>query len=147
MSRMRIVPEPLAQLPWRVILLIVAIGGFGLVVLYSAAGGSLHPWALSQGIRFVVFLAAAMALSRVPEDVWKTGALPAYALLVLSLVAVELLGKISGGSQRWINIGVVNLQPSELMKPAIVLACARFYDMLPRQRDAALRRRLARRAR
>ena len=131
MSRTRIVPEPLAQLPWGVILLIVAIGGFGLVVLYSAAGGSLHPWALSQGIRFFVFLAAAIALSRVPESVWKSGALPAYAMLVLALVGVELLGKISGGSQRWINIGVVNLQPSELMKPAIVLACARFYDILP----------------
>ena len=126
-----IVPAPVAQLPWRPILLILAIGCFGLVVLYSAAGGSLRPWALPQGIRFFAFLLMAMALSRVPEAWWKAGALPAYGLLVAALVGVELLGKISGGSQRWINVGFVNLQPSELMKLAIILALARFYDILP----------------
>jgi len=126
-----IVPAPVAQLPWRPILLILGIGCFGLVVLYSAAGGSIRPWALPQGIRFFVFLFMALALSRVPQAWWKAGALPAYALLVAALVGVELLGKISGGSQRWINVGVVNLQPSELMKLAIILALARFYDILP----------------
>jgi rod shape determining protein RodA len=127
----RIVPEPLAKLPWRVLLLVVAIGCFGQVVLYSAAGGSLHPWALSQGIRFFVLLAGAIGLSYVPESVWKGGALPTYAILVVSLLAVELLGKVSGGSQRWLDLGFIRLQPSEFMKPAIVLACAKFYDMLP----------------
>ena len=131
MSRARLVPEPLAQLPWRVILLVLAIGGFGLVVLYSAAGGSLRPWALSQGIKFFIFLGAAIALSRVPERTWKAGALPAYALLVVALLLVEGLGAVRGGSQRWLDLGFIRLQPSELMKPAIVLACARFYDMLP----------------
>ena len=126
-----IVPAPVAQLPWWPILLILAIGSFGLVVLYSAAGGSLRPWALPQGIRFFTFLFMALALSRVPLAWWKAGAVPAYALLVAALVGVELLGKISGGSQRWINLGVVNLQPSELMKLAIILALARFYDILP----------------
>lgn len=126
-----LIPEPLVRLPWLPILLIAAIGSFGLVVLYSAAGGAIRPWALSQGIRFFVFLAGSVVLSRVPVSTWKMGALPAYGALVLALVGVEALGKISGGSQRWINVGFVNLQPSELMKPAIVLACAKFYDMLP----------------
>ena len=125
------VPEPVAQLPWRVILMVLAIGCFGLVVLYSAAGGSVRPWAWSQGIRFFVFLGASVALSRVPERIWKMGALPTYGVLALSLVAVELLGKISGGSQRWLDLGLIRLQPSELMKPAIILALARFYDILP----------------
>ena len=127
----RIVPEPLAKLPWLVIILVVAIGCFGQVVLYSAAGGSLRPWALSQGIRFFVLLAGAMGLSYVPERTWKAAALPAYALIVLSLIAVEILGKVSGGSQRWLDLGFIRLQPSEFMKPAIVLAAAKFYDMLP----------------
>jgi rod shape determining protein RodA len=61
-----IVPAALARLPWLLIMLVIAIGGFGLVVLYSAAGGSLRPWALPQGIRFLVFLAGAIALSRMP---------------------------------------------------------------------------------
>ena len=56
MSGPRIIPEPIAQLPWRVILLVTAIGCFGLVVLYSAAGGSLTPWAKPQGGRFFVLL-------------------------------------------------------------------------------------------
>ena len=131
MNRFGFVPEPLAQLPWRVILLVLSIGCFGLVVLYSAAGGSVRPWAFSQGVRFFAFLAASIALSRVPEHIWKAGALPTYGVLVLSLVAVELLGKISGGSQRWLDLGLIRLQPSELMKPAIILALARFYDIMP----------------
>lgn len=130
MTRSRIVPEPIARQPWRVIALVVAIGAFGQVVLYSAAGGSVHPWALSQGIRFFVLLAAALAISYVPERIWKSSALPAYVVIVIALVLVELVGAVRGGSQRWLDVGI-KLQPSEFMKPAIVLACARFYDMLP----------------
>lgn len=130
-TRYDFVPAPLAQLPWRIILLVIAIGGFGLIVLYSAAGGGIHPWALPQGIRFFAFLAGAIVLSRVRENVWSTVSLPAYVVLVLMLVGVELLGAISGGSQRWLDLGIIRLQPSELMKPCIVLAVAKFYDMLP----------------
>ncbi|KQM65704.1 rod shape-determining protein RodA [Sphingomonas sp. Leaf17] len=131
MSGMRIVPEPLANLPWRTILLVLGIGGFGLVVLYSAAGGSLKPWALSQGIKLFGFMAAAILLSRVREDVWRQAAFPAYGIIVVMLVLVELLGAVRGGSQRWLNLGFVLLQPSEFMKPCIVLAMARFYELLP----------------
>ncbi len=130
MNRGGIIPEPIARLPWRVLGLIVAIGIFGQVVLYSAAGGSLQPWALSQGIRFFVLLGAALALSYVPERAWLSAALPAYVVIVIALVLVELVGAVRGGSQRWLDVGI-RLQPSEFMKPAIVLACARFYDMLP----------------
>ena len=126
-----LVPRPLAELPWRTILLVLAIGGFGLVILYSAAGGNLKPWAWSQGIRFAVFIVMALVLSRVPEAVWRAIAFPAYGVILLLLVGVELLGAVKGGSQRWLDLGFVRLQPSELMKLAIVLAVARFYDLLP----------------
>lgn len=131
MSRPSIIPAPVAQLPWRTITLVTAIGCFGLVVLYSAAGGSVRPWALPQGIRFFVFLFGSLLLSRVPLSAWKKGAIPVYGALVVALVATELLGKISGGSQRWLDLGIIRLQPSELMKPAIILALARFYDIAP----------------
>jgi rod shape determining protein RodA len=131
MNGLNFVPAPLAQLPWRVILLVTVIGCFGLVVLYSAAGGSVRPWALSQGIRFFVLLCGAIALSRLRESVWGTIALPIYGGLVVALILVELLGAVSGGSQRWLDLGLIRLQPSEFMKPFIVLACAKFYDMLP----------------
>jgi rod shape determining protein RodA len=126
-----IVPAQLAQFPWRVLLLVVAIGGFGLIVLYSAAGGSLQPWAWSQGVRFAAFLVMAIALSRVPEGFWALAALPLYGAILLMLIGVEALGAVAGGSQRWLDLGVIRIQPSELMKPAIVLALARFYEMLP----------------
>jgi rod shape determining protein RodA len=125
------VPAPLAQLPWRVLLIVIAITSFGLVVLYSAAGGSLEPWALGQGIRFCGFLMGAIVLSRLREEQIKAAVWPAYIVLIIALVFTELLGAVAGGGQRWLNLGVVRLQPSELMKPLIVLTLARFYDLLP----------------
>lgn len=130
-ARSGLVPAPLAQLPWRVIVLIAAIGGFGLLVLYSAAGGSLRPWALPQGVRFGVFMGMALVLSRVPVDRWRQIAFPGYAVVLVLLVLVELLGAVRGGSQRWLDLGIIRLQPSELMKPLIVLAAARFYELMP----------------
>lgn len=126
-----IVPAPVARLPWRMLILVIGIAVFGLVILYSAAGGSLRPWAMQQGIRFVVFLIGALILARVPEELWRRAALPGYVLIIVLLFAVEMLGAVRGGSQRWLDLGFIRLQPSELMKPAIVLACARFYEMLP----------------
>lgn len=131
MSQPSFLPEPFASLPWRVLGLVTAIGGFGLIVLYSAAGGSLRPWAASQGLKFIVFLGMALALSRVKEKRWKDIAFPGYAIVLALLLIVELLGAVSGGSQRWLDLGFIRLQPSELMKLCIVLALARFFDMLP----------------
>lgn len=131
MSRQSVVPSALARLPWTMLGLVALISGFGLVVLYSAAGGSLTPWSLPQGAKLVLFLAGAFALSRLGEDRLRRAALPAYAAVLTALVLVEVLGGIAGGSQRWLDLGFIRLQPSELMKPAIVLAAARFYDTLP----------------
>ncbi len=123
----------LRELPWGVLAAIVAIGGFGLVVLYSAAGGSFSPWATKQGVRFAILIVAMLALSRVPVGVWLRWAYPLYGLVLAALVAVEALGAIRGGGRRWLDIGVMQLQPSEFMKLAIVLALARYYHFVPRQ--------------
>ncbi|KZE18869.1 MULTISPECIES: rod shape-determining protein RodA [Sphingomonas] len=125
------VPAPLAKLPWRVLFLLLAIGGFGLVVLFSAAGGSVQPWASRQGLAFAIFLLAAIGISRIRMSFWQGIALPAYAVITVMLVLVELVGAVKGGSQRWLDLGFIRVQPSEFMKPAIVLALARFYDLLP----------------
>jgi rod shape determining protein RodA len=131
MIRNSLVPAPLAQLPWRVLVTVIGITFFGLTVLYSAAGGSLEPWALGQGTRFCLFLGLSIAISRLREEQIKQAVAPAYVILCIALVATELLGKVAGGSQRWLNLGIIRLQPSELMKPLIVLTLARFYDLLP----------------
>jgi len=124
-------PAPLRTISWRIVFLILLLGGFGGVVLYSAAGGSFKPWAFSHILRLSVFLSLAIGLSRIPERLWKAFAFPAYAVILALLLAVELLGAVSGGSQRWLDLGFLRLQPSELMKVTIVLAVARFYEMLP----------------
>jgi rod shape determining protein RodA len=127
----RIVPEAIAREPWHVILPLTALNTFGSAVLHSAAGGHLNPWALLHTIHFAVFLAMALVICRLPREFFKFSAYPVYVVVVVMLTFVELLGKIGGGSQRWLNLGFMTLQPSELMKPAIVLVLARFYDALP----------------
>jgi rod shape determining protein RodA len=131
MNGHRIIPAPVAELPWRMLWLVIGITLFGLLVLYSAAGGHLMPWALPQGVRFVVFLGMAVAISRVKPERMKELAFPAYGAVLVLLVFVEALGFVGKGAQRWLSLGFVNLQPSELMKPVMILALARFYDLLP----------------
>lgn len=125
------IPGFIARQPWGVILPLTALVTFGGAVLYSAAGGHMMPWALLHIVRFAVFLAMAMVISRIPQAWFKGAALPSYALLCVLLVLVELLGRVGGGSQRWLNLGFMQLQPSELMKPGIVLVLAWFYSALP----------------
>ena len=125
------VPQALARQPWQVIIPLTMLTVFGGAVLYSAAGGRFQPWAAMHVIRFFGFLVMAMLLARVPRDWFKRVALPGYVILCGLLVLVELIGRIGGGSQRWLNLGFMTLQPSELMKPGIVLVLAWFYAMLP----------------
>jgi rod shape determining protein RodA len=131
MNRLSLVPAPIAALPWRVIFVLFAIAGFGGIVLYSAASGSMTPWASSHALRFSVFMVMALILSRIGEAQWKAVAFPGYAIVLVLLIAVEVTGAVAGGSQRWVDLGFMRLQPSELMKLFIVLAVARFYDLLP----------------
>jgi len=126
-----IVPTTIARLPWRVMLIVTAIATFGIVVLYSAASGSMTPWAINQMVRFAVFSVMALVISRFPPSFFSQYALPGYVAVLVALILVELIGGVAGGSQRWINLGFMQLQPSEFMKPVIVLAVARFYARLP----------------
>ena len=122
----------LRRLPWGIVLVIAALGSFGLVILYSAAGGALSPWALKQGLRFAVLLGVMLALALIRPETWMRLAWPIYGVVLAGLVGVELLGQIGGGSQRWLDIGIIRLQPSEFMKLAVVMVLARFYHSLPR---------------
>jgi rod shape determining protein RodA len=122
----------LALLPWGVVMLLSAIAGFGVLVLYSAGGGALDPWALKHGIRFAVFLIAALALAMLPPERWLNLAWPIYGTLLVALIGVELVGAVKGGSQRWLNLGFMEFQPSEMMKLAIILALARYFQYVPK---------------
>lgn len=127
-----IVPHSVAEaLPWRIMFVLAALVSFGALVLYSAAGGSASPWAAQHLVRFAVFLTMALIMSRISEPWWRLGAFPAYAAIIIALLGVELLGAVRGGSQRWLDLGFTRLQPSEFMKPVVVVALAHFYGNLP----------------
>ena len=126
-----IVPEPIGRQPWQMLLPLFLLVIFGAAVLHSAAGGSMEPYADSHLVRFAVFMVMAVVIALLPQSFIKLIAYPVYAVILVLLMAVEVIGAVGGGSQRWIDLGFMVLQPSEFMKPAIVLVLARFFDGLP----------------
>jgi len=120
------VADKLAEVNWGLVLLITLCAGAGIAMLYSVAGGHMQPWALSQTIKFAIGFLVMVAVATVDVRVWMSLAYPAYALALLLLVAVVAVGHMGLGAQRWVNVGGVDLQPSELMKISLVLALARF---------------------
>ena len=131
MKARSLIPVPIAEQSWQAILPLTLLVCFGAAVLYSAAGGSMNPFASSHLLRFGLFLAMALVMSYFPRGFVKLVAYPSYAVTLVLLVLVEAIGFVGGGSQRWIDLGPLVLQPSELMKPAIVLTLASFYSTLP----------------
>ena len=126
-----VVPAPIARQPWQLLFPLFALIGFGGLVLYSAAGGAMEPYASSHLLRFGIFFVMAVIISRFNREIVSFFAYPAYVVILLLLLAVEIVGQVGGGSQRWLEAGPIRIQPSELMKPAVVLALARYYDSLP----------------
>jgi rod shape determining protein RodA len=102
----------------------------GFVMLYSAAGGDFDPWADRQMVRFAVGLVLMLSVAVVDIRIWLRYAYLIYAGALALLVAVEIAGEIGMGAQRWIDLGFFQLQPSELMKVALVLALARYFHGL-----------------
>jgi rod shape determining protein RodA len=126
-----IVPEPIARQPWEMLIPLLLLTTFGGLVLYSAGGGAMQPFALSHFIRFGVLAVMAGIIASMPRDAVRVLTYPGYLIILLMLLAVEIVGQVGGGSQRWLEAGPIRIQPSEIMKPAVVLAMARFYETLP----------------
>jgi len=122
-----------SQIDWALTAVICLIGAASGLMLYSIAGGHWAPWAASQMGLFGLCVAMMLALAMVDLRVWFTLAYPLYAISLLLLVAVMLVGHHSLGATRWLAIGRFHFQPSELMKIALVLALARFYHGLSAQ--------------
>lgn len=130
-TRVRLRPwQKLRQINWPMLLLICLVSGIGFVMLYSAAGGSFDPWADRQMIRFAVGLVLMLSVAVVDVRLWLRNAYVIYGGALALLVAVEIAGEIGMGAQRWIDLGFFQLQPSELMKVALVLALARYFNGL-----------------
>ncbi|MFT3725914.1 MAG: rod shape-determining protein RodA [Hyphomonadaceae bacterium] len=130
----------LTQLHWFLLLTIIAIATFGTLVLFSA-GSSAHDlatgllkidatYAIQHATRFVLMLFVALVVALLPLRLWAAVAYPAYAIGVVMLVMVDFGGVVVNGAERWLQLGPLRLQPSELMKIAVPLALARYYHQM-----------------
>jgi len=120
--------QKLSLLNWGLVLLTCLIGGIGFLALYSAGGGHLQPYADKHVMRFGMGLCGLFLTALVSIRFWRQMAWPLYALGVFLLIYVDIRGHIGMGAQRWINAGFLKLQPSEIMKPALVLALAAYFE-------------------
>ncbi|WP_323786291.1 rod shape-determining protein RodA [Thalassovita sp.] len=124
----------LLYLNWPLALLLTAVASFGFLMLYSVAGGSFTPWAAPQMKRFAVGMVVMVMIGMVPIWFWRNVAGVAYFGALLLLLFVDLFGAVGMGAQRWIDLGFMRLQPSELAKITLVMLLAAYYDWLPLKR-------------
>lgn len=121
---------------WPLVVLLTAVAATGFVMLYSVGRGDVTTWARPQMIRFGVGMALMFVVAFIPIWFWRSMSGIAYGVSLILLVAVEFMGKVGMGAQRWIDLGFLQLQPSELMKIALVMILAAYYDWLDLDRTS-----------
>lgn len=126
--------EKLWRVHWPLLIVASAVAAIGSAALYSVAGGSFQPWAERHTLRFLVGIGMIIGMALVRPDVWLKASYPAYALALVLLALVPLVGIEALGARRWIGVGGLSFQPSELMKLSLVAAIARYYQWLPEER-------------
>jgi rod shape determining protein RodA len=132
-QNLKTVPTGLSKIlyvNWALVILLTAVASVGFIMLYSNAGGSFSPWAAPQMKRFGVGLALMLMIAMVPIWFWRNVAGIGYVLSLILLLVVEFFGDIGMGAHRWIDLGFMRLQPSELMKVTLVMLLAGYYDWL-----------------
>ena len=118
------------RIDWALVILLVLVASIGFAILHSAADGNPDRWVRPQMTRFAGGMLVMIAIGLVNVRIWARLAYPVYVVALVLLAAVEFAGAIGMGAQRWIEIGPVRVQPSEMMKVALVLALARFFSSL-----------------
>lgn len=121
-------------LNWPLAIVLAAVACVGFLMLYSVAGGSWTPWAEPQAKRFAVGFVMMIMVGMVPIWFWRSMAGFGFFVSLLLLLAVEFFGTVGMGAQRWIDLGFMRLQPSELTKITLVMALAAYYDWLPQHK-------------
>ncbi|MCI5061242.1 MAG: rod shape-determining protein RodA [Alphaproteobacteria bacterium] len=115
------------SLKWGFVLLISCVACIGFAALYSAAGGEFSPWASRQAVRFLFGMGLLIFIALTDIRFWLRLSYPLYILGFLLLIIVEIMGQVGMGAQRWINLGFIQLQPSELMKITVIMALAKYF--------------------
>ncbi len=129
----------LIDLNWGLVLLLTMMAAVGILMLYSVADGNLEPWAWRHAVRFGAGAAIMITVALVNIRFWYHLAYPVYLVGIGMLLAVEFFGASGGGAERWLRVGPVQMQPSEFMKIAVVLALARYFHIVPYDRISSPR--------
>ncbi len=130
----RSIGAKLAAMNWPVVALLCLLACIGIAALYSVSGGSFSPFADRHALRFVLTAGMMIAIALTPLEWWLNLAAPAYGAALILLVLVPIAGVEALGARRWLAIGGVTFQPAELMKLALVLMLARYYQWLGARR-------------
>lgn len=117
-------------LNWFLILTVFLLGLVGVGTLYSAAGGSFDPWAWRHGVRLIIGIFLMLAVAALDVRVLYNGAYFIFGGLLLLLLSVQLFGDVTMGAKRWLDLGIVTVQPSEFIRLGMILALARFYQSI-----------------
>lgn len=119
--------EKLQHLNWTYFILISLLAGIGTLMLYSAANGKWEGWAFNHLLRFVFGLLVMFTVSMVNIKLFLRYAYHFYFIVLILLIVVEVAGYTGMGATRWIDLKIIKIQPSELMKIALVTALARYF--------------------
>lgn len=131
--------EKCQNFPLAITVLIILITSIGFMMLYSAADGSFTPWTMKQIIRFITGFLLMVGISFINVRVWLNQAYIIYVASFFLLACVEILGFVGMGAQRWVDLYVFQLQPSEIMKISLVLALARYFHLQEEEKIYALK--------
>lgn len=126
--------QKLLRLNLALILLITAIACIGFLMLYSVAGGAISPWAGRQMARFGVGMAMMLVVALTDIRIWRWLTPACYVIALIMLLAVEIAGETSMGATRWLDLGPIQIQPSELMKLGLIMMLAHYFSNLDRDR-------------
>ena len=119
--------DKLRSISWGLVLLVFIAAACGIAELYSAADGDMQPWAATQMVRFGIALVPMIGAALLDIRHWYWAAYWMYAVTLALVVAVDLRGFVGMGARRWIDLGLIQLQPSSLMNIALVLVLARYF--------------------
>ncbi len=124
------IQDQIARLHWPLIIMLTMIAGAGVATLYSVGGGSWSPWAGTHALRYAISAFVLIVIGLIGIRYWMALSYPIYFVALIALALVPFIGDVTMGARRWIEVGPMQFQPSELMKVGIVLALARYYHGL-----------------
>ena len=122
-----LIPQSL-KINWLLLFIAILLASIGCLFLYSAAGGSYNPWAKMQLLRFLLGILVFIYVSSMPLKFWLNYSYAIYLFSLILLIFVYIFGDTGMGAQRWLNLGFMRIQPSELMKFSLILLISKYYQ-------------------